>query len=139
MKLRNSILLLSLLLLSAAWAIAQYGGPRYGDRHEGGMRLRVAGCLYGDSGYLALLDNQGNTYEVTGPQARRLSRFVGHRVRVEGRTFFDPDNPMSMSANGEDVPTLRVFDIEHVSRDRCDYGWQGGPQEGNGGINIHIP
>jgi hypothetical protein len=135
MSMRNSILTLSLLLLTGTWAVAQYGGPYGGDRGEGGARMRVAGCLYGDNGYLTLFDDNGNTYQVVGRQAARLGRFVGHRVQVEGRTFFDADNPSAMAANGESVPTLRVFEIEHVDRDRCDAGWGGN----EGGINIHIP
>jgi hypothetical protein len=136
---RKSILFVVLLLLPASWAFAQYGGDRGGYGRGGdGMRLSVSGCLYGDSGYLTLFDDNGNTFAVSGPQAARLGQWVGHRVAVTGRSFFDPNNPLSMSANGEDVPTLRVFRIDNVSRgNRCDYGWTG--DRDRGGINIHIP
>jgi hypothetical protein len=138
MSMRKNILMLCLfLLLPAVWAVAQYGGGYDRD----GMRMRVSGCLYGDAGYLTLFDDQGNTFAVGGPQRRQLERWVGHRVQVEGRTFFDPRNPRAMSANGEDVPTIRVFEVENVSRDRCDYGggYDYDRDRDHGGINIHIP
>jgi hypothetical protein len=124
---RRIILLISLFLLSAAWAFAQYGPYAQRPPDQGGNRLRVEGCLFGQPGNLALLDDQGNTFELRGRTAR-LYNFIGHRVRVEGRTWFDADNPNAMSANGEDVPILRVFQTEQVYGGSCDQ-WGERPEE----------
>jgi hypothetical protein len=95
----------------------------------------VEGCLFGEPGNLALIDDQGNTFDLRGRTAR-LNNFIGHRVRVEGRTWFDADNPNAMSANGEAVPTLRVFETEQVSRGRCDQ-WGGSTGEFRFSIPLH--
>ena len=68
---RRIILLISLMLLLPAWLIA----------HDM-SRLRVEGCLYGEPGNLVLMDDQGNTFALTG-QTYRLNYHIGHRVRVE--------------------------------------------------------
>lgn len=136
---RKIFLLLAVVLLPAAWAFAQYGG--YGEhqgqygRDEGGNRLRVEGCLFGDPGNLALTDDQGNTFDLRGRMASRLNGAIGRRVRVEGRTFFDADNPNAMSANGEAEPILHVTEIERV-QGRCDQ-WGGSPDEFRFSIPIH--
>lgn len=128
---RKMILLISLLLLPAAWVFAQYGTPQYGSpgaRHYGpGNRVSVAGCLFGEPGNLALIDDFGNTYELRGRTAR-LSRHIGHRVRVEGRTWFRADNPLAMSEYGETTPILRVQSTQRVSRGHCDQ-WGGSATE----------
>jgi hypothetical protein len=133
---RKMILLLAVLVLPAAWAFAQYGGYERGyNRDQGGNRLRVEGCLFGEPGNLALTDDQGNTFELRGRMASRLNGAIGRRVRVEGRTWFDADNPNAMSSNGEVTPSLRVFEIEQV-RGRCDQ-WGGNPDEFRFSIPIH--
>jgi hypothetical protein len=145
---RRIILLISLFLLPAAWAFAQYGpnggygerqrerqGERQYDRDQGGNRMKVEGCLFGDPGNLALIDDQGNTFNLSG-RTGRLNRLIGHRVRVAGKTWFDADNPNAMAANGEATPTLRVFETEQVYRGRCDQ-WGGSAGEFRFSIPLH--
>jgi len=134
------ILLLTVVLLPAAWALAQYGGNGdrggdRGDRDQGRNRMKVEGCLFGEPGNLALTDDQGNTFELKGRIASRLNGAVGHRVRVEGETWFDRDNPNAMSSNGEATPILHVSEIERV-QGRCDQ-WGGSPDEFRFSIPIH--
>lgn len=150
---RKIIVLISLFLLPASWAFGQYGTP-YGERpydqgrpynqgpnqggynqggnnrggnNRGGNVMRVEGCVFGEPGNLALIDDQGNTFELRGRTAR-LNNYIGRRVRVDGRTWFRPDRPFAMSEHGENTPVLRVFATERVSRGRCDQ-WGGGPTE----------
>jgi hypothetical protein len=132
---RKIILLISLFLLPATWAFAQYGGygERPHDRDQGANKLRVEGCLYGEPGNLVLMDDQGNSFALTGRMTARLNPAIGHRVRVEGRTWFDPNNPNAMGANEENGPNLHVFEIEHIFPGECGYGEQ--PQ---GGDQMHF-
>ena len=123
---RKMILLISLLLLPAAWMFAQYGTPQV-RQYGPGNRVSVEGCLFGQPGNLALLDDNGNTYELRGRTAM-LENFIGHRVRVDGRTWFRADNPYSMSEYGESTPILRVYGTQRVSRRSCDE-WGGNPSE----------
>jgi len=131
---RKIVVLISLFLLPASWAFGQYGTP-YGERRydrgrsysQGGNAIRVEGCVFGEPGNLALIDDQGNTFELRGRTAR-LNNSIGHRVRVDGRTWFRPDSPFAMSEHGDSTPVLRVFATERVSRGHCDQ-WGGGPTE----------
>jgi hypothetical protein len=146
---RKILLLISLVVLPAAWMFAQYGSPapqygspapqygspapQYGSTYEtrhyggGGNRVSVEGCLFGEPGNLALLDDNGNTYELRG-RTRMLRNYIGHRVRVDGRTWFRPDNPFAMSEYGESTPILRVTGTRHVSRRHCEQ-WGGSETE----------
>ena len=134
---RRIILMISLFLLSGVWAFAQYGGP-YGERHEGHERnrRRAEGCLYGQPGDLVLMDDQGNTFALAGRPTVRLNRFIGHRVRVEGNTWFNPNNPYAMSANEGEGPTLHLFEIEHIYPGQCGYGEE---PEGGGSLHFEVP
>ena len=120
---RKLILLISLLVLPASWMFAQYGGGDYDRDRGGGDRVSVEGCLFGEPGNLALLDDNGNSYELRG-RTGTLNNFIGHRVRVDGRTFFRADNPYAMGEYGDSTPVLRVYGTQHVSRGRCDQ-WGG--------------
>ena len=150
---RKIVVLISLFLLPASWAFGQYGAP-YGNQggsynqgrpynqggsynqggpysqrgtSRGGNAIRVEGCVFGEPGNLALIDDQGNTFELRGRTAR-LNNYIGHRVRVDGRTWFRPDSPFAMSEHGDSTPVLRVFATERVSRGHCDQ-WGGEPTE----------
>lgn len=121
---RKLTLLISLLLLPAALVFAQYGGYENREEHGGpsggpGNRVSVEGCVFGEPGNLALLDDNGNSYELRG-RTGLLNNYIGHRVRVDGRTWFRADNPYAMSENGEATPILRVYGTQRVSRRRCD-------------------
>ena len=126
---RKIFLLISLLLLPAALVFAQYGSYESrpygrGPGGPGGPTVSVEGCLFGEPGNLALLDDSGNTYELRG-RTGPLNNYIGHRVRVDGRTWFRADNPYAMSEHGESTPILRVYGMQHISRRHCDQ-W-GGP------------
>jgi hypothetical protein len=136
------ILLISLLLIPAAWMFAQYGGYErqgggYEERRGGdqGNVVSVEGCVFGEPGNLALLDDSGNTYELRG-RTGPLNNFIGHRVRVDGRTWFRADNPYAMSDYGEATPILRVYGTQRISRGHCDQ-WGGADTEFRFSIPIH--
>ena len=129
---RRMILLISLLLLPAAWLFAQYGSYEVGRSPGPGNTVSVEGCLFGEPGNLALLDDSGNTYELRG-RTGTLNNYIGHRVRVDGRTWFRADNPYAMSEYGETTPILRVYGTR-VSRGHCDQ-WGGSATE----FHIMIP
>ena len=135
---RKLTLLISLLLLPAALVFAQYGSYESRDYRGGpaagpGNRVSVEGCVFGEPGNLALLDDNGNSYELRG-RTGLLNNFIGHRVRVDGRTWFRADNPYAMSESGDATPILRVYGTRRVSRGRCDQ-WGGSESD----FRITIP
>jgi hypothetical protein len=107
---RKVLLLLSVLLLGACWAVAQDSSSpanpgsgaasaqagsassqpsseaassgQTGSTNANGQTT-VEGCLSGSSGNYTLSDKSGNTYQLTGDTAK-LSEHVGHEVKVTG-------------------------------------------------------
>jgi hypothetical protein len=110
---RKVLLLLSVLLLGACWAVAQdssspanpgssqssAGSTQAGSASSqpsseaassgqtgstnANGQTTVEGCLSGSSGNYTLSDKSGNTYQLTG-DAAKLSEHVGHEVKVTG-------------------------------------------------------
>jgi len=111
---RKAILLSLLVLpLCAVSLFALDEGRQEGDR------VVVEGCVYGANGYYALADPQGNVFQLSGDD-QKFDRLVGHQVRMVGRSWFDVNHPLAMSSpNQEEVPTLHVFGVQHVSRGSC--------------------
>jgi hypothetical protein len=125
MSMKQIILLLTIFLMPAGLAFAQYGydngpynnGP-YHHRHEN--RLTVQGCLYGGDGYYVLNDRYGNTFQLTG-NTSGFNHFVGRRVTLTGRTWFNQEHPYAMSgnANADETPRLHVYRVDNISEHYC--------------------
>jgi Protein of unknown function (DUF5818) len=138
---RKLLLLLSVLLLGACWAVAQdtttqpnsnssetsASSARSGqtDPATASGATTVEGCLSGSSGNYTLSDRNGTTYQLTGDTAK-LSEHVGHEVKVTGTSS-------SASASGGGTATgttgqasgnsqtLEVSSVKHISK-RCKNG-----------------
>jgi hypothetical protein len=137
---KNTFLLVSILLLSAAWAMAQNGADR-NDQTSGG-HVTVEGCLSEAGGNFTLTSQSGMSYQLTG-NTDRLQDHVGQTIRVKG--FSTPEAgaaPNSMSegqapdsmSEGADAnaqaqqaqPMLSVRSFKRVSSNCGTSGTSGG-------------
>jgi outer membrane biogenesis lipoprotein LolB len=134
---RRLLLLLSVLLLGACWAVAQDTTSQTNSNSSetsassgqtssatASGATTVEGCLSGSSGNFTLTDKNGNTYQLTGDTAK-LSEHVGHEVKVTGTT-----SSASASAGGTatgaagangNSQTLEVSSMKHISK-TCQSG-----------------
>ena len=135
---RRLVLLLSVLLLGACWAVAQDTTSQTNSNSSetsassgqtssatASGTTTVQGCLSGSSGNFTLTDKNGNTYQLTGDTAK-LSEHVGHEVKVTGTT-----SSASASADGTasgttgqasgNSQTLEVSSMRHISK-TCQSG-----------------
>jgi ABC-type phosphate transport system substrate-binding protein len=135
---RRLLLLLSVLLLGACWAVAQDSTSQTSSNSSESSAssgqnssatasgaTTVQGCLSGSSGNFTLTDKNGNTYQLTGDTAK-LSEHVGHEVKVTGTTSSSASAASGGSAAGTagaagNSQTLEVSSIKHVSK-TCQSG-----------------
>jgi ABC-type phosphate transport system substrate-binding protein len=134
---RRLLLLLSVLLLGACWAVAQdapsqtnsnssetsASSGQTGSATASGATT-VQGCLSGSSGNFTLTDKNGNTYQLTGDTAK-LSEHVCHEVKVTGTTSSSASAASggtagAAGANGNSQ-TLEVTSMKHISK-TCQTG-----------------
>lgn len=130
---RRLLLLVSVLLLGACWAVAQDAtSPSSNSSASSGQTgsnasgtTTVQGCLSGSSGNFTLTDKHGNSYQLTGDTAK-LSEHVGHEVKVTGTT----SSPASAASGGSaantagaagNSQTLEVSSMKHISK-TCQSG-----------------
>jgi uncharacterized protein DUF5818 len=114
---KRTFLLLSVLLLSAAWAMAQNGGGysnNEGSNSSHASQVTVQGCLGEEGGNFTLTEPSGTTYQLVG-NTEKLRAHVGHTMRVTGTSTSAAQVPGSMSETTETQPTLSVTSFKHVS------------------------
>lgn len=115
---RQIFLLLSVLLLSLSWAVAQEGTSGQTSRTGAGGQMTVEGCLSGSNGNFTLTDKNGMSYQLTGDTAK-LTEHVGHEVKVTGTS-----ESAGAGASGSTEPSsgaggdhaLQVTSIKHISK-----------------------
>lgn len=143
---RQLLLLISVLLLSLSWAIAQdsttqstqgstssqsgatgtsqspdaMGNSGQTSRTGAGGEMTVEGCLSGSSGNFTLTDKKGMSYQLTGDTAK-LSEHVGHEVKVTGTTSSAgaagaEGSTGAASGTAGAGETLQVTSVKHVSK-----------------------
>jgi hypothetical protein len=131
---RRLLLLLSVLLLGACWAVAQdttsqtspnssASSAQTSSETASGAHT-VEGCLSGSSGNYTLTDKHGNTYQLTGDTAK-LSEHVGHEVKVTG-TASSASAASGGTATGAagasgSSQTLEVSSVKHMAK-TCQSG-----------------
>lgn len=116
---KRTFLLISILLLPALWAMAQYGGSSdFPDTTPVTMKVTIVGCLAGDEGGYTLTDRSGAIYQLTG-ETGKLRAHVGHTMQVTGVSTSVMHQPGSMSEGTRTHPTLSVVSFKHVKAD-CD-------------------
>jgi hypothetical protein len=143
---RKLLLLLSILLLGACWAVAQdssspsntgsgssstgssqstSGSSQTESAASSGQtgstsatgRMTVEGCLSGSSGNYTLSDKKGNTYQLTGDTAK-LSEHVGHEVKITGNSSSGSASAggTATGSAGANSQTLEVSSVKHISK-----------------------
>jgi hypothetical protein len=135
---RKLLLLLSVLLLGACWAVAQDSTSQPNSSSTdtsassgqtgstaAGSATSVEGCLSGSSGNYTLSDKNGNTYQLTGDTAK-LSEHVGHEVKVTGTSSSASTTGGGATAGtagqaGANAQTLEVSSVKHISK-TCQNG-----------------
>jgi hypothetical protein len=110
-------LVLSIVLLSACWVVAQDStqtSTQTGS-NAAGSETTVQGCLSGSNGTYMLTDKNGTAYQLTGETAK-LSAHVGHEVRITG-TMGSSTATGSMGTQGSNASqTLSVTSMKHISK-----------------------
>jgi hypothetical protein len=132
--LMKKILLFStILLLSAAWAVAQSNSQANttGQMSSDSGNMTVEGCLSGSVGSYSLTDKSGTTYQLTGDTAR-LETHVGHTIQVIGtsspstessaaNTAKEPSSAMSGATGSSSTQqTLNVTSFKNISANCMD-------------------
>ena len=131
---RQLVLLLSVLLLGACWAVAQDtssqtspSSPSSGQSTSASAagETTITGCLSGSNGSYTISDKNGTTYQLSGDTAK-LSEHVGHEVKITGTTSAGSASPSSTGsttgqASGASQQTLQVNSVKHVSK-TCQSG-----------------
>lgn len=124
---KKILLLSSILLLSAVWAVAQSSSQPSTTSSDLG-NMTVEGCLSGSVGNYSLTDKSGTTYQLTGDTAR-LENQVGHTIQVTGTSSDssaanaakDPSGAMSGSTGSNGAQTaLNVTSFKHISANCMD-------------------
>jgi hypothetical protein len=117
---KKILLLSSILLLSAVWAVAQYDSQSSGESSSA-SKTTIEGCLSGSAGSFTLTDNSGTLYQLTGDTAK-LDKHVGHTIQVTGMaTTSSASNTNSqnaagsMSGSADTQQTFNVTSFKHVS------------------------
>ncbi len=117
---RKTILLSSILFLSAVWAVGQYGNSSSQSSTD---QTTIEGCLSGSNGNYTLTDKSGTTYQLTG-EAAKLGAHVGHDMQLTGtsstssasETDSNADQPSSISGSASSQQTFNVTSFKHISK-----------------------
>ena len=123
---RQTFLLLAVLLLGLSWAAAQDStgsAAGYGQSQtSAGGEMTVQGCLNGSNGSYTLTDKKGNTYQLTGDTAK-LNEHVGHEVKISGTSSSDAPSASASGTAGStgSEQTLQVSSVKHISK-TCSAG-----------------
>lgn len=118
---KRLFLLSSILVLTAAFALAQYGSQSGSSPSSSSMsQTTIEGCLAGSDGNYNLTDKSGTTYQLTGDTAK-LQHHVGHTVQITGTSDAPSASDMSgkqsgsMSSPSDSQPTFKVTSFKHIS------------------------
>src|SRR5438270_3324327 len=136
LHMRKVLLLASVLLMGATWAIAQDNTSQPSTSSgtssqtasasaNAGGETTVKGCLSGSNGSYTIRDKNGNTYQLTGDTAK-LSEHVGHEVKVMGTTSSgsasaSAGTSTATTGSSGNSQTLQVSSVKHVSK-TCENG-----------------
>lgn len=113
---KRILLLSSIFVLSAVWAVAQYDNQTSTSQSSSASsKTTVEGCLSGSSGSYTLTDKSGATYQLTGDTAK-LDKHVGHTIQVTGSaTASSASTSGSMSESADKQQTFNVTSFKHIS------------------------
>jgi len=140
---RKTLLLAMILLVFAAWAVAQQEAPSPNDPTRNDSQASqpatgassmdsIEGCLGGSASGFTVTDKAGTTYQLLLPasaDSAKLSQHVGEEVRATGAvsnaagspSASSPSAPGSMPSAGEpsgSQPSIRVTKMDKIA-DTC--------------------
>jgi hypothetical protein len=112
---KRILLLSSILLFSAPWAMAQTDNDSGSAGSEHTSKMTVEGCLGGAIGSYTLTNQSGATYQLTG-NTELLKSHVGETIRVAGIITPIVNVPGAMSEGTQTQPSLSVNSFQRVSQ-----------------------
>src|SRR5450755_3566105 len=107
MTMRRIVLLSSILLLSAAWAVGQYSSGS-DDKRADASKVTIEGCIAGAAGNYTLTDQLGGSYQLTG-NTEKVKSHVGEVLRVTGILTPVVHLPGGVSQGTESKPSVAVI------------------------------
>jgi hypothetical protein len=109
-------LLTLVLLLSAAWLLAQ---DTMGKSSGAAGETTITGCLSTTGTYFNLTDSSGKVYRLNG-YANKLKDHVGHQVAITGMPGVKTVGTTTQGAasTAKEIPVFKVKSIQHVA-DSC--------------------
>jgi hypothetical protein len=117
---KRTLLLSSILMLSAVWALAQYEAqPSTASQSSSdASKTTIQGCLAGSDGNYTLTDQSGTAYQLSG-NTTKLQNHVGHTIQVTGTSAsgagMTGKHSGSMSAPADAQPVFTVTSFKHVA------------------------
>ena len=111
---RRILLLTSILLISSAWAMAQYESGAEAASRASAFGTTVVGCLDGAAGNYTLTLPSGSAFQLSGNETW-LKGHVGETVRVWGVEFPVVRIPGSMSEGTATQPTIELRSVQPIS------------------------
>jgi len=124
----RQLLLLSVLLLGATWALAQSDqtsptqtSPSQTTSTGAGSETSIQGCLSGSDGNFTLTDKNGNTFKLAGDTAK-LTEHVGHEIQVTGSasSASSAGGGTSTDAMGQTTDSsqqaIQVTSVKHIAK-----------------------
>ena len=111
---RTSILLSSLILLSAMGAMAQNDSNSGSVSVTPSVKATIEGCLQGAVGNYTLFDYAGASYLLTG-DTEQLKAHDGETIRVTGAISPVVNVPGAISEGTNTQPTLSVISFKQLS------------------------
>ena len=107
----RKIALLVVLVLSAAWLLAQDNMGK-----SSGAGTTIEGCLSSSSGHYYLTDSSGKKYFLSG-EANKLKAHVGHEIKITGMMGVKTSDTTQegLESSAKEMPVLKVKSVQHVA------------------------
>ena len=126
---RKFWLLTALLLLCSALVVAQSTSPAASPTSSQASSSQtsdtegktIEGCLSGSAGNWTLTDSSGKTWQLQGDDSK-LSKEVGHQVKIKGSEMAGSAGAASPSSPGSTAPSAAAqFNVKSVTKiaDTC--------------------
>ena len=116
-RMRGTLMLVLVLVVSALWLQAQVGIPgREGLDSDQYYPPVISGCLERSGFYYAVVGKDGTAYDLTG-STTHLSHYVGHEVEITGKpTVVSVSTTMIHAASSvEEYPALEIKTVKELS------------------------
>ena len=118
----HKTLMLTLVIVSAAWSQAQSGYPQSDGGQTPGKTsslTTIEGCLWSSSGHFILADSHGIAHQLSG-EYTGLIHYVGQEVEITGQVGVKSTATaiQGTESTTREVPVFRVRSVKHIA-DTC--------------------